>query len=271
MAEHALRQRLPAVDGQGLAGDVRRSVGEQEERAERLHVVSVVNLRAGISASICSRISGVGNRRSAARLAVERARAMQFTQCRAAPAISTASEAREIQTAGLRRGRVRRHRVAVPGIGGDHVQHRPADAVVPHAPRDRARAIERAVQDDVDDGPPAVRREVDRMGQEVAGGVVDQPPRRSETPRPPPQPRRPRAPGRARRPAWPVPRRRARGRAPRSPRSARSAAADGDRRAALGQRERERPPHAGAAPGDQRRAPLESAHSAPPSWSSRAR
>jgi hypothetical protein len=58
---------------------------------------SVVNLRAGLSASMCSRISGVGNRRSAAPSLSSGPGAMQFTRMPSG-AHSTASERARFQT-----------------------------------------------------------------------------------------------------------------------------------------------------------------------------
>ena len=105
--------------------------------------------------------------------------AMAFTRMPSG-AHSTASVFVRLRTPGLGGGRVHGSGVARPGIGRDDVQDRASAARVAQRPRDRARRVEGAVQDDVDDGAPAVRREVDRRGEEVPGCAVDQQLGRSE-------------------------------------------------------------------------------------------
>lgn len=78
------------------------------------------------------------------------------------------------QHARLRGGGVHRAGVAVPGIAGDDGEDRTAGALVAHLPGDGPGAVEGTVEDDVDDGLPAVWAEVDTGGDEVSGRVVDE-------------------------------------------------------------------------------------------------
>ena len=258
MPEHALRERLPAVDRERLAGDVARRVGEQEERAATTSS-SVAKRRSGMSAEHLARGSpAVGNSRSAA-AACRPGRARALTRMPSG-AHSTASVRARLWTPPSRRPSAP-SRVAGPRVGRDHVQDRP-----PSRPRaaasDRGRAVERPVEDDVDDRPPAVGRQVDGSARKLPAALLmrmpaDRAPRllltQASTAR-----------DRARRPARRARRRRASGTAPPPPRSARRGARTRPRGRRLGQGQRERPAHPRAAARDQHGASVKRGHARPP-------
>ncbi len=84
-------------------------------------------------------------------------------------------------------GGMHRARAARPRVARQDADDRAAVALLDHLPRGGAGAEEAAVEHDRDDGPPAVRREVFRLDDEVAGRVVDERrrPGRSARRRPP--------------------------------------------------------------------------------------
>ena len=171
--EHAGVERLAAVEHERLAGDVAALVGEQEargvgdvlERGEALErnarghrgadLLGREQVRGGglrLRRSGCERVDAEAERRP-----LDRERLGQVPHAR------------------LRGRGVRRARVPRPRVGGDDVEDRPGvPGRVREAQREGARAVEGAVEDDVDHGAPAVGRHVDRVRDEIARRVVDQ-------------------------------------------------------------------------------------------------
>ena len=120
-----------------------------------------------------SRISSVGHRRSRFLRVDGAGRDRVHTDAVLRPL--DGERARQIDDSGLRGGRMRRARPAGPGIARDDVDDlRVVAAAVDHAAGELSRAVERPVEDDPDDGPPAVRRELLGPHVEVAGRVVDE-------------------------------------------------------------------------------------------------
>ena len=81
----------------------------------------------------------------------------------------------EVPDTGLGSRGMRRAGITGPGVGGDDVEDRACVlGRIRKTEREGARAVEGAVEDDVDDGLPAVRRHVNRVGDKVAGRIVDE-------------------------------------------------------------------------------------------------
>src|SRR5437588_1327225 len=179
-SEHAFLQPGPAVEREHLAGDVARVVGDEEGTGVRNLVLAAEAAQRHLGEHRGTDLL----RRPEPLARLRRVDGTRSDRVHADPVRRPldGERAREVDDAGLRRRRVDGAWPARPGVRRDDVHDLAASAALDRPPPELPRAEEGAVEDDPEDGAPAVRREVLRPHAEVARGVVHERRHGSELP-----------------------------------------------------------------------------------------